>query len=118
MGCLNKAIRDFDIRSGFILMGVGMLRDVEIGFFTGSGYEKAHLDGPHELVALHGSISTEGETVIHLHCGLANDRHQIVGGHLFKATVCVLNEIIIRKVDVKLGRVLNHDTGLKELTIL
>ncbi|MFO7618070.1 MAG: DNA-binding protein [Thermoplasmata archaeon] len=117
MECLHKAIKDFHISSAFVTAGVGMLRDAEIGYFTGKGYEKKHLDKPHEMISLQGSISTMGETIIHLHCGLANENHQIVGGHLFSAKACVLNEILIKKVDVKLGRKLNPETGLKELYI-
>ena len=36
--CLNKAIVDFNIKSGYVLMGIGMLRDFEIGFFDGEKY--------------------------------------------------------------------------------
>jgi predicted DNA-binding protein with PD1-like motif len=117
-GCINKAIEDFDIKSGFIILGIGMLTDIEIGFFTKGGYEWKHLEEPHELIALHGSISTKGETVIHLHCGLANKNHDIIGGHLRKAKVFVINEILIKKlINVELGRNLNPVTGLKELYI-
>ena len=35
--CLNKAIVDFNIKSGYILMGIGMLKDSEIGFFDARG---------------------------------------------------------------------------------
>ncbi len=116
--CINKAIEDFDIKSGFIILGIGMLTDVEIGFFAKGGYEWLRLEEPHELIALHGSISTKGETVIHLHCGLANKNHDIIGGHLKRAKVYVINEILIKKLaDVELGRNLNPATGLKELFI-
>ncbi len=117
MDCLKKAINDHEIESAFITMGIGMLRDAEIGYFKGDVYSKKHLDTPHEMISLQGSISTMGETIIHLHCGLANEGHLIVGGHLFSAKACVLNEIFIKKVDVKLGRKLNPKTGLKELYI-
>ena len=117
--CLHQAIRNFDINSGFVVLGVGMLADIDLGYFAGNEYLWKHLDEPHELVSLHGSISTKDETVIHLHCGLANRNHEIIGGHLKSARVCVINEILIRKLEnTELGRVLNPDTGLKELTIL
>ncbi len=116
--CMDKAIDEFNIKSGFIVLGIGMLTDIEIGFFGKDGYEWKHLHEPHELIALHGSISTKGENVIHLHCGLANKEHEIIGGHLKSAQVYVINEILIKKlVDVELGRNLNPETGLKELYI-
>jgi predicted DNA-binding protein with PD1-like motif len=116
--CLNRAIEEYHIASGFIILGIGMLKQAEIGFFSREGYGWKTLEGPHELVALHGSISTEGEVVIHLHCALANEDHELIGGHLKRAKVCIVNEILIRKLkDVKVGRRLNPDTGLKELYI-
>lgn len=115
---LRTAIKHYRITSGFVVAGIGMLRNTEIGYFTSSGYEKKRLDMPHELVSLQGSISTKGEVIIHLHCSLANEKHDLVGGHLFGATVCVLNEILIKKTDnIVLGRNLNSETGLKELDI-
>ena len=95
--CLRKAIRTFDIKSGYVLLGVGMLRDVDIGYFAGDEYFDVHLEEPHELITLQGSISTKDEVVIHLHCSLAGKDHNIIGGHLHKGTVNVINEILIRK---------------------
>ena len=116
--CLNRAIEEFNIRSGFVILGIGMLADAEIGYFSADGYEWKTLEEPHELVALHGSISTKGEVVIHLHCALANRSREIIGGHLKGAKVCVINEILIKKlVSIELDRNLNPKTGLKELFI-
>jgi len=117
--CLNKAIDDFNIKSGYILMGIGMLRDVEIGFFEGSEYLTKYLTEPHELVSMQGSISTKDEIIIHIHCSLAGPDHLLIGGHLKRGTVNVINEIFIKKVEeIELGRNLNPDTGLKELYIV
>ena len=116
--CLRKAVSEHEITSGFVLMGVGMFSHVRIGYYTKEGYESQDLDEPHELVDLHGSISTKGEVVIHLHCGLANSNHEMVGGHLFRAKACMVNEILVKKLsDVELDRKFNTETGLKELTV-
>ncbi len=117
MDCLRRAVAEFKIGSGFVTLGIGMLRNAEIGYFSGAGYERKILAEPHEMISLQGSISTLGETVIHLHVGLAGSDHRILGGHLFSAKACVLNEIFIKKLDVTLGRKLNRETGLKELYI-
>jgi len=118
MESMHRAIRDFNIKSGFIIMGIGMLRDVEVGYFAGENYLTKKLKEPHELVALHGSISTKDGMVIHLHCGLATPEHNIIGGHLIGGTVNIIGEILIKKFDeLELGRELNPKTGLKELYI-
>ena len=41
--CLNKVIEDLNIRSGFIILGIGMLADLDIGFFAGGEYKWKHL---------------------------------------------------------------------------
>jgi len=118
MVSLRDAVKQFHITSGFVMMGIGMLKNAEIGYFTGKSYNKKRLEKPHELITLQGSISTREEVIIHLHCSLANEEHEIIGGHLMGATVCVLNEILIKKTDnIVLGRKLNPITGLKELDI-
>ena len=115
---LEKAIAEFDIRSGMIVSGIGMLADFEIGFFKDGEYDWAVHEQPHELVAMHGSISTIGETMMHIHVGLAGPDHKLLGGHLKRAKVCVLNEILILKLDeMEFSRVLNPKSGLKELQI-
>ena len=116
--CLEKAIDEYDIRSGMILSGIGMLANFEIGFFKDGGYDWVVHEQPHELVAMHGSISTKDETMIHIHVGLAGPDHGLIGGHLKGARVCVVNEILILKLDsMEFSRVLNPGSGLKELQI-
>ncbi len=116
--CLEKAIAEYDIRSGMIVSGIGMLADFEIGFFKDGDYDWVVHEQPHELVAMHGSISTKDETMIHIHVGVAGPDHGLLGGHLKRARVCVLNEILILKLDgVEFSRVLNPKSGLKELQI-
>lgn len=116
--CLERAVADYGIKSAMIVSGIGMLADFELGFFRDGEYEWVFYDMPHELVAMHGSISTLGGIVIHIHAGLADSNHRLVGGHLKSAKVRVLNEILLLKLDnMEFERVLNPSTGLKELKI-
>ena len=39
--CLEKAITEFDIRSGMIISGIGMLANFEIGFFKDARISRA-----------------------------------------------------------------------------
>ncbi len=106
------------ITSGMVLWGIGMLRDVELGYFNGATYERATYDEPQELLALHGSIAADPEVPLHLHVALAGRDHGVVGGHLFRARVAVLNEIAIRSFrTIRLGRALNPRSGLRELAL-
>ncbi len=120
MSSLEKALKANDVSSGIILTGIGMLRDFEIGYYDGKEYRRKKIETPHELVALHGSIASEPEGMrFHIHTALANPEHRIIGGHLFKATVGVVNEISILVLD-NIGLVRNRDerTGLMLLDFM
>ena len=95
-----------------------MLKNFTIGFFKDGQYEWETYPDAYELIAMHGSISTKGETVIHIHVGLAGPDHKLVGGHLKSADVCVLNEILIKKFDTaEFSREELPGLGLKGLKI-
>lgn len=116
---LSIIIEKYEIESGIVLTGIGMLRNFVLGYFDGEVYQKKEFKDACELVSLQGSITTEKETVIHLHASLAEESNNVIGGHLFQAEVCTLNEIVLRRLnDLTLIRKENLVTGLKELDIL
>jgi len=112
-------VRDREgFESGMVLWGIGMLRDAEVGYFNGTSYDRKTYGDAHELLALHGSIATDAEMPLHLHAALAGRDHRVVGGHLFHATVAVLNEIAVRIFrTTRLGRAWNPRSGLRELVL-
>jgi hypothetical protein len=116
---IGKIIEKYNVTSGIILSGIGMLRDFEIGYFNGKDYQKEVYEKPHELIALHGSIAMAGKKpTIHLHCGVARGDHLLMGGHLFGAKVAVLNELVILKLeDMKLVRKKSRKSGIMELEV-
>lgn len=115
---LTEVIEKHEIKSGLILSGIGMLSNVKLGYFSGEEHNLKTFEKPRELVALHGSITTGEETVIHLHCALAGENYDVIGGHLMEAEVAVIAEIVIAKLsEIVLGREFNPKTGLKELSV-
>jgi predicted DNA-binding protein with PD1-like motif len=120
---LLKALDQVDLRYGVILTGVGMLKDFELGWFDHAtkGYVKREFATPHELAAMSGTIAVsadDGSTVMpHIHVAMAGPDLGLVGGHLWKATVTILNEISIKRVDKEMVRRLNPATGLMELDL-
>jgi predicted DNA-binding protein with PD1-like motif len=113
---MEGLVEKHDISSGLVVSGIGMLRNFVLGYFDGKEYQKKEFKTPCELISLQGSISTKGETVIHLHASLADENNNVIGGHLFQAEVCSLNEIVIRRLEeVSLRRKLDQETGLKML---
>lgn len=116
---LEKIAQDQMIKSGMVLFGIGMLRDIELGYYLGKDYQWTTITEPSELVALHGTIATVDDAPsLHLHAGLAYQDHGLKGGHLKKGTVNMLAEIgIIKLTDVELTRKKNPNSGLNELLI-
>lgn len=106
------------LESALILSGIGMLRELEIGYYDGEKYQLARFVDPMELLSMHGSITKGKENRIHAHVSLANREHNVFGGHLMRAKVCVLNEIVLLRMNqVELSRKLNQKSGLMELEI-
>ncbi|MBI5001719.1 MAG: DUF296 domain-containing protein [Euryarchaeota archaeon] len=113
---LEIILEQYRLKGALVLSGIGMLRDFEIGYFDGKKYQNEAHEEPHELVSLHGSISTEGGLVIHLHAALAGKDHSLIGGHLHKATACIVNEIVLSAVEeTRMERAPDPSTGLKLL---
>jgi predicted DNA-binding protein with PD1-like motif len=111
-----------DLRHGIIVTGVGMLRDFEVGWFDKEtkAYRSTVFETPHELLSLNGSVAVaegEGNVMPHVHASLAGPDHGVVGGHLYKATTAVLNEVAILRVGAQMRRRLNPETGLMELDL-
>jgi predicted DNA-binding protein with PD1-like motif len=120
---LGEALDQVGLRYGVILTGVGMLKDFELGWFDHAtkGYVKRVFATPHELTAMSGTIAVSADdasTVMpHVHVAMAGPDLGLVGGHLWKATVTILNEISIKRVDKEMVRRLNPATGLMELDL-
>ncbi len=115
---LEQACHKYGIESGAVHWGIGMLQDFEIGFFAPTGYEKKAFPDRHELIAFHGSIVMRSEPKFHLHAAVAGRDHGVVGGHLFRAKACVVNEICLEKFStIRLSRRPNPKTTLNELQV-
>ncbi len=107
------------IRAGAIVSGIGMVRRATLGFWNGQEYVPAELEEPHEIVALHGSIAeVDGAPSVHLHAGFADRHHRVLGGHLLRATLMVIGEIVVEEFPGKVfGRPLDESFGLRRLDL-
>ena len=96
---VEEAILNFcseaGVRHGFI-SGIGAVRDVELGYYDVElkEYKRKFFGGSFEVVSLLGNISLyNNKEFLHAHISLADRGNNLVGGHLFKATVSVTLEI-------------------------
>ena len=119
---LRIAAEKHSIESGIVLSGLGMLQDFETSFFDieAKEYQTHAVKEAYELVSMKGSlaIAENEEFMPHLHVALGGKDHKLMGGHLKKAKVAILNEITILKLPKgTLSRKMNPGSGLFEMTV-
>ena len=115
---LKTVLGEIGWSSGVVLNGVGMLRNVKLGYFDGEKYVIDEFEDPMELVSMQGNISSDdkGNILLHIHVGLADRSKNMHGGHLLDGIVNNVNEILIIKLErVRMRRRLSEKTGLMEL---
>ncbi len=108
-----------DIRAGTIVFGIGMFRKATFGYWDGTHYRPEEVIVPHEVVSLHGTIArADGAPSLHLHGAAAGPDHRLVGGHLLRATVGMLLEVLVDTFpDRTFGRPMVESYGLKMLDL-
>jgi predicted DNA-binding protein with PD1-like motif len=116
-GSLKKVLKEKKIASGIVIGGVGMVRNAGLSFYVGEGqYETVPIEGPAELCALSGNVSTmDGEIVIHLHATVGKEGGAALAGHLSGGQVNMTAEIAVLATPQKLVRYSDPDTGLRLL---
>ena len=89
-----------------IYYGIGMLRGLELGYWSGTEYVKHHIDEPVELLSLQGNLGErDHEAVLHAHVCVAKKDGTAWGGHLLAATVHNTVELaVVRPAGIQLVR--------------
>jgi len=94
---LLSGLSGLDVDSALILGGIGMVRDLRLGYWNGERYEEHRIDQPAELLAMQGNIAMHGsERIVHCHVSVARRDGTVTGGHLLAATVANTAEIALR----------------------
>lgn len=90
---LTRIVSEAKVTAGFVVFGLGMVKDVTLGYYDGTDYRRRTFPENHELLALHGSVATvDGQPHLHLHLAMSGPDFLVHGGHLFQATVDPLIE--------------------------
>jgi predicted DNA-binding protein with PD1-like motif len=99
--------------SGAVVCGVGMLREVVLGYWEAGKYLEERIPEPVELLSLQGNIGEGPEgVVVHLHVVVGEKGGKVLGGHLLSATVHnTVEALVIRFSGVRLLRK-REPTGL------
>jgi len=88
-----------------VITALGMLNDVEMGYFDGEKYEVHRLPEPAELLGISGLITKETDPPYHFHVTLGKKDGGVTGGHLLKGRVWNTVEMVLLVEEIKLRRV-------------
>lgn len=113
---LIAGLTDLPIESAILVCGIGMLREIELGYRTGERYQRHRFGPPVELASLQGTVARFGEErVVHLHVCVAQRDGSTLGGHPFAGTIHNTAEIalsLLRGIILERRR---EETGLTGL---
>jgi len=117
---MENVAKHYQIKSGVILTGLGMLKDVELGYLTYpkevGRYLSHDYSGPFEVTSMMGNLGWfKGQFIVHVHAVLSDTNNTCKGGHLNKATVSATVEVFILTFEQKFERRYDEKTGLKIL---
>lgn len=88
-----------------VVTALGMLNDVETGYFDGEKYEIHRLPEPVELLGISGLITKETDPPYHFHVTLGKKDGGVAGGHLLKGRVWNTVEMVLLLGEIKLKRI-------------
>ncbi len=112
---VKRRVGDYGVKRGIFNL-IGSLQNAVIGYYQNGKYHPVKLDGPLEIASCMGNISVtdEGETIIHPHIVVANDKGEAFGGHLMKGSIVGVTAelVVIEACGVILRRAFDEETKL------
>lgn len=100
------------------VQALGAVDDFTVGAFKTreKNYLANQFKGCYEIVSLTGTINTtNGAVYTHLHMSAANERGEVVGGHLNRAHVSATCEMVLTIIDGTVDRAFDEEIGLNLL---
>lgn len=94
---------------------LGATNDFTVGVYSvdEKQYRANDFKGNFEIVSLTGTINTmDGEFYTHLHMSAGDEKGQVFGGHLNRAVVSAVCEMVITVIDGVVYRRFNEEIGL------
>jgi predicted DNA-binding protein with PD1-like motif len=117
---IKKAAEESNIKAGALML-IGALKQAVFGCYKQGEYVNTELKGHLEIASCTGNIALDegGNTIIHAHIVVSNEKGEAFGGHLMKG--CIVGPtaelVIIEAADLNLERAFNGKTKLKLLKL-
>ncbi|PIU59374.1 DNA-binding protein [Candidatus Bathyarchaeota archaeon CG07_land_8_20_14_0_80_47_9] len=117
---VKKRIEESNVRAGMFML-IGSLKDAVLGYYRDGKYDYVRLEGPLEIASCMGNVAVDekGDTVIHAHVVLSNEKCEAFGGHLAKGSHvgATAELVIIEGLNVNLVRSPDEKTRLNLLRL-
>jgi predicted DNA-binding protein with PD1-like motif len=117
---IKKRVEKSGVRAGLVIV-IGSLKTVVLGYYKEGEYKYIRLNGPLEIASCTGNIAVDerGETIIHAHIVVTNEKGEAFGGHLMQGSIVGVTAelIIIEGVGLNLQRTFDEKTKLKLLKL-
>lgn len=117
-----RGILDFAEKQGIEaawLSGIGSAKEVELGFYDlkKQEYRKKTFAEPLELLEASGTLAVMDEKpALHIHGVFGGGDYKTIGGHIHRMTANATVEVFIHKIDGRLERKRDPETGLNLLS--
>lgn len=111
---LQEIAKAEDIRLASI-SALGATNDFTVGVYNvdEKQYHANDFKGNFEIVSLTGTVSTmDGRFYAHLHMSAGDEKGQVFGGHLNRAVVSAVCEMVITVIDGTVDRSFSPEIGL------
>ncbi len=117
---IKKTAQQNDVKAGAIIL-IGALKQAVLGCYKNGEYINTELKGHFEIASCTGNLAIDekGETAVHAHIVVSNEKGQAFGGHLQKG--CLVGPtaelIIIEATGIDLQRAFDEKTKLRLLKL-
>lgn len=113
-----EQVRELALKEGIRLASVqalGAVNEFTVGVFRPGEkrYDANVFQGDYEIVSLTGTINTmDGEFYTHLHMSAGDETGHVFGGHLNRAVVSAVCEMVVTEIPGSVDRTFNEEVGL------
>jgi hypothetical protein len=117
---IKKKAQESNIRAGAFIL-IGSIKHAMVGYYKDGEYKNTKLEGPLEVASCTGNVAVDekGETVVHAHVIVTNEKGEAFGGHLMKDSPvgATAELIIIEATGISMVRAFDEKTKLRLLRL-
>ena len=117
---VKKRAQESNIRAGAFIL-IGSIKHAVLGYYRDGEYKNTKFEGPLEVASCTGNVAVDekGETVVHAHVVVTNEKGEAFGGHLMTDSPvgATAELILIETEEISMVRVFDEKTKLRLLRL-